>query len=70
MSAQVTARVTGHKVDYVAMCSTVPEPQNYAHDAPGGLAARLLAGHAPAWLEPLPAKANDGWLVWKVRPQA
>ena len=68
--AKARAIVTERKVDYVAICPTVPEPQNYAHDAPGGLAAELLAGRAPAWLEPVPASANDGWLVWRVRKPA
>ena len=61
------AVVLREKVDYVALCPTVGEPINYAHDAPGGLAARLLSGSAPAWLEKVPATGDDGWLVWRVR---
>lgn len=54
-------------VDYVALCPTVAEPENYAHDAPAGFAAALVAGHAPTWLTPVPAQRGDGWLVWRVQ---
>jgi hypothetical protein len=63
-----TQAITAHyAVDYVALCPTVAEPQNYAHQAPDGFAAQLLSGRQPAWLERVPPRANDGWLVWRVR---
>ncbi len=59
------AIIAREQVDYVALCPSIAEPRNYAHDAPGGFAALLLAGKAPAWLERVPGE--DGWLVWRVR---
>lgn len=60
------AIVEGEGIDTVALCPSLGEPQNYAHDAPGGLAAALIGGRAPAWLEPV-APRGDGWMVWRVR---
>lgn len=64
--ATARAIVRREAVNYVAICPMLGEPHNYAHDAPRGLAARLLEGRAPAWLEPVPSK-GDGWAVWRVR---
>ncbi|MFA9200408.1 MAG: hypothetical protein ACEQR8_04350 [Cypionkella sp.] len=66
--AEARAIALRNGVDYVALCPDVAEPQNYAHDAPRGLSARLLAGDPPAWLEPVPRRGDDGWQVWRMRP--
>jgi hypothetical protein len=64
--AAARAIIEREKVNYVAMCPTTNEPLNYAHEAPDGLAAHLVAGQVPAWLEPVPSR-GDGWKVWRVR---
>ncbi len=64
--AESRALLLRERIDYIALCPAVAEPKNYAHDAPGGLAAALLAGKTPAWLAPVPAQQGDGWMVWRV----
>ena len=67
----------------VAMAATAfgePVPEGHADDVLGRLATQAgmeiwvaeAAGEmvSAGRLELVPAKANDGWLVWKVRPQA
>lgn len=60
--------IAARGADYVALCPGLIEPQNYRKAAPHGLAARLLAGQAPDWLEPLPRSAGSALLLWQVKP--
>jgi len=56
-----------HRVAYVALCPDIAEPQIYAKDAPHGLAADLLAGRVPDWLEPVSVVRDGRLMVWKVK---
>jgi hypothetical protein len=53
-------------VDYVALCPTKSGGLPPALLRPGGLAAQLLNGDPPAWLDPVPLIGSDT-LVWRVR---
>lgn len=67
--AKAEAYVRRHKAAYVVACGDLVEARNYAAMEPKGLMAKLLAGQAPAWLEPVPLPASAGSLkLWKVRP--
>jgi len=67
--AKAEEYVRQHKAAYLIACGDLVEARNYAAMEPKGLMARLLAGQAPAWLEPVPLPASAGTLkVWKVRP--
>ncbi len=54
------------RLDYVAFCPDLGEPSLYAAAAPGGLAARLRAGQAPAWLEPVPLPQGSNLQVYRI----
>jgi hypothetical protein len=55
--------VARRKIDYVAVCDDLTDMKLFAGDAPHGLAAALLAGSPPDWLEPIPI---DGpWRVYR-----
>lgn len=58
--------VRAEKVTYVALCPQTAEGISYARIAPQGLAAHLLAGHAPDWLQPLPGQTDPRLRVWRV----
>lgn len=64
-------QITGRQASYLVLCTEAPEILSYAHDAPEGFAAQLVAGQVPAWLKPLDiAPANSGLLVFAVDPNA
>ncbi|MBA4160739.1 MAG: hypothetical protein C0515_01370 [Novosphingobium sp.] len=66
--AKAEAYVRQHKAAYVIACGDLVEARNYAAMEPKGLMAKLLAGQAPAWLEPVALPASAGSLkLWKVR---
>lgn len=52
----------------VVICPTDGEAQLYSRLAPDGFMAHLIAGKAPAWLEPMPLAASGGIRMWRVRP--
>lgn len=52
---------------YVAVCPDLAETAAYARAAPHGFAAQLIAGNAPAWLEPVAMPKDVGLRVWRVR---
>ncbi len=56
-------------VDYVALCPTADGGLPPALLRPSGLAAHLLNGAVPDWLDPVPLVGSDV-LVWRVRPIA
>lgn len=56
-------------VDYIALCPTADGGLPPELRRPSGLAAHLLNGATPAWLDPVPLIGSD-MLVWRVRPVA
>lgn len=60
------ALIRQERVDYLAVCPDATEFHIYARAAPQGLAADLIAGHVPAWLEPL-AGSGGGLQLFKVK---
>lgn len=57
-----------YNASIVAICAQSPETRYYLEHAPDGFAAHLVAGKAPAWLEPLPAVPKNRIMAWRVRP--
>lgn len=51
----------------IALCPDIAEPWVYAHYAPNGLMARLLAGNAPEWLEPVNLAPGSHLKFWRVK---
>ncbi len=56
-------------VDYIALCPDRSGGLPAGFRQRGSLAADLLAGSPPAWLDPVPLVGSD-LLVWRVRPVA
>lgn len=54
--------------DYVVACSALKQMHIMAEAAPNGLAAALIAGRIPDWLEPVDAKAQPN-AAFRVRPR-
>ena len=65
--SRARAIIARHDAGMVVVCTDLVEPQIYAADAPHGLMARLLAGQAPEWLEPVDIDAPPTLKVWRVR---
>ena len=65
-AAQAQAIAADNRIAYLALCPDLGEPQIYAHAAPHGLAADLLAGRTPVWLTSVEARRDGRLLVWKV----
>ena len=60
--------VEAYGADYLVMCTDLIEPSIYAgRGGEGSLAARLVAGNAPDWLEPVETGGPDTFRVWRVR---
>ena len=60
--------VEAYGADYLVLCTDLVEPSIYAER--GGehsLAAQLISGDAPAWLEPISIGGPQTFRVWKVR---
>jgi hypothetical protein len=53
--------------DYLVFCPGGPEALRYAYYGRDGLAAQLVAGKAPDWLEPVSLPGLRGLKVWRVR---
>jgi hypothetical protein len=63
------AIVTDSGAHYLALCRGENEVARYARLYPRSLMADLLAGRAPAWLEPVPMRPSESILVYRiVRP--
>lgn len=60
------ARARG--IDYVAFCPGNPETVALAHWAPTGLAAVMLDGSIPDWLEPLTGSETSPLQIFRVSP--
>jgi hypothetical protein len=52
---------------YLAFCPQLPQMQIFAQRAPAGLAAALLRGESPEWLEKI-ALSGSRYQVFKIRP--
>lgn len=63
---QALAIARRDRLDYLAFCPDLAEPSLYATVAPQGLAARLRAGQAPAWLEPVPLPQGSNLQVYRI----
>lgn len=56
-----------HRADYIVMCSDLGEPRLYAEANEDGLAARLIDGRVPDWLEPVGLDGPEQFRVWRVK---
>ncbi|WP_017670329.1 hypothetical protein [Blastomonas sp. AAP53] len=67
-----TARrhILAHKADYVVACVDMHEVLLYEKEGdPQSLAARLVSGNPPDWLEPIALGGPDGLRAWRVLPR-
>jgi hypothetical protein len=55
------------QVGLIAICRGDTEEMTYAREAPGGLAAQLLQGNAPDWLELDRSTAGKPIEIYRVR---
>lgn len=62
--------VEAHHAHYLVLCTDLIEPQLYATRAPSGLAASLLRGDAPEWLEKLELGGPEEFVAYRVRQTA
>lgn len=62
--AHAIAKARG--ADYIALCTDMTEARLYAHEAPEGLAASLIAGEAPDWLERVDLGGPQEFAVYRV----
>lgn len=68
-SAIAEQQVRAMGVSVVLTCPGPPELRYYARVAPEGLAAQLVAGRPPAWLEPIRLPAETDLQAWRVLPR-
>jgi hypothetical protein len=64
-AARATLAARGTR--YIALCPDLMEPDRYVAAAPSGFMADLVAGRAPAWLEPVRARRDGSLEVWRIR---
>ena len=64
---EARAIVARRQADYLALCTDMTEAQLYRNEAPQGLAARLLQGEEPDWLERVDLKGPAELAVYWVR---
>ena len=63
--------VESYGADYLVLCTDLIEPSIYAsRGGEGSLAARLIGGDAPDWLEPLALGGPETFRAWRVRERA
>ena len=65
-ASQARVIMQQHRAKYVVVCSDLMEPKLFARKAPSGLAAQLLRGDAPDWLEPVSLDVPEELLVWRI----
>jgi len=53
------------KIEYVVLCPSMNEIDVYRAMRPDGLAATLVGGEIPVWLDPVESQ-GDGVLIWRV----
>jgi hypothetical protein len=63
---QAHAQIQNHGARYVVVCTDLSEVELFAHDAPHGFAAELVAGHAPGWLQRIDIDTPDAFQVWRM----
>jgi hypothetical protein len=68
VDAAAEAAVRRSGATLVAFCPGNDESRALAGFAPDGLAAALLSGKVPAWLEPVAAPENASLRLFRVRP--
>ena len=54
--------------NYIALCPDLSEVAMYANSSPDGLAANLISGEAPKWLEPIALEGQNGLKAWLILP--
>ena len=59
--------IARHRADYLALCTDLAEARNYARRHPEGLAAKVMAGQVPDWLEPVGSLTTPEFRVFRVR---
>ncbi|MDX2209322.1 MAG: hypothetical protein SFV20_03065 [Sphingopyxis sp.] len=65
-AAEAMIRKSG--ATYVAVCPLIPELQNFARNAPKGLASALIDNKVPGWLAPEPAFTKTRLRIYRVLP--
>ncbi|MXO91538.1 hypothetical protein GRI41_11945 [Altererythrobacter aquaemixtae] len=65
--AEARQIVAAHESDYIVICTDLAEPRLFTAANPQGLAAQLVAGEAPDWLEPVEVGGPEEFRVWRVR---
>ena len=60
------ALIGQRRAGYVLLCPGLTEVRQYADKAPDGLAARLLEGRVPGWLEPVDLTGSPELKLWRV----
>ncbi len=61
------AIVAAYGADYLVLCTDLGEPRLLAHRAPEGLAAQLLGGEAPGWLESIVHDGPREFAIYRVK---
>lgn len=64
--AEARAIVAARGADYLALCTDMTEVLLYRHEAPEGLAAELLSGRVPGWLERAELGGPEEFAVYRV----
>ena len=70
LAEPTTARaiVKAKGASYLALCTDIAETRLYAHEAPDGLAAHIVKGEAPEWLEKVEVGGPPELAVYRIRP--
>lgn len=64
--ARMVAQSRG--ADYLLICTDISEAEAYAQARPKGLAARLMRGETPGWLQPIAGFTKGPLRVWRIMP--
>lgn len=64
---EARALIASNNSDYLVICRNTPDISLYASAGPDSLAAALLAGRTPAWLEPITGFESGAMRVWRIR---
>jgi hypothetical protein len=63
---EAKATIDARRVDYVLLCPGMSESTIYAAYAKNGFYMRLVRGHEPDWLEPIPMPKDSPYRMWRV----
>jgi hypothetical protein len=61
--------VAGSGADYFTFCSLLPQMRVFGDRAPGGLAAALLKGRVPSWLQSVDASGSQ-YQIFRIKPDS